>query len=178
VLPTDYFYEPVRYLFCNGVISGYNDNTFRPYDTTTRGQMVKIIVLAFGYDLYTPATPTFTDVPTDHPFYVFVETAANNGIVSGYDDGTFRPFANVTRGQLSKITVVAAGWSVLNPATPTFSDVPTTDPFYAFIETAVCHEIVSGYADGTFRPYNDATRGQISKIVYLAVTDDGTSCAN
>jgi hypothetical protein len=35
---------------------------------------------------------------------------------------------------------------------------------------------VSGYADGTFRPYNDATRGQISKIVYLAVTDDGTTC--
>jgi hypothetical protein len=170
VLPTDYFYEPVRYLYCNGVISGYSDNTFRPYSNTTRGQMVKIIVLAFGYAIYTPTTPTFTDVPADHPFYAFVETAATNSIVSGYDDGTFRPYNNVTRGQLSKITVVGANWPLLNPETPSFTDVPRTDPFYVFIETAYDREIISGYDDNTFRPYNDATRGQISKIVYLAVT--------
>jgi hypothetical protein len=138
--------------------------------------MAKIIILAFGYELYTPTTPTFSDTPADHPFYVFVETAAANNIVAGYDDGTFRPFANVTRGQLSKIVVVAAGWAQLNPPAPTFSDVPTSHPFYTFIETAVCHQIISGYDDGTFRAFNDATRGQISKIVHLAVIDDGTTC--
>jgi hypothetical protein len=138
--------------------------------------MVKIIVLAFGYDIYTPTSPTFTDVPVDHPFYVFVETAAYNNIVSGYDDGTFRPYANVTRGQLSKIVVVAATWPNINPPEPTFTDVPISHPFYTFIETAACHQIISGYSDGTFRPFSDATRGQISKIVYLAVIDDGTLC--
>jgi hypothetical protein len=170
VLPTDYFYEPVRYLYCNGVISGYSDNTFRPYNNTTRGQIAKIVILAFGYELYAPAAPTFTDVPADHPFYAFVETAAYNGIVSGYDDNTFRPFNNVTRGQLSKIVVVAAAWPLEDPPTPTFTDVPTSHPFYTFVETAYTRGIVSGYADGTFRPFNDATRGQIAKIVHLAVT--------
>jgi hypothetical protein len=96
--------------------------------------------------------------------------------VSGYADGTFRPFNNVTRGQLSKITVIAAGWSLLNPPTPTFIDVATDNPFYSEIETAYCHQIISGYDDGTFRPFNDATRGQIAKIVYLAVIDDGSTC--
>ena len=53
---------------------------------------------------------------------------------------------------------------------PHFTDVPTTDPFYAFVETAYNHTIISGYSDGTFRPGANATRGQISKIVYSAIT--------
>ena len=132
--------------------------------------MVKIIVLAFAYPLYTPGSPTFSDVPATDPFYIYVETAAHNNIVGGYADHTFRAYNNVTRGQLSKITVIAAGWDLVNPQEPTFSDVPRSDPFYTFVETAHSKGIISGYDDATFRPYNDATRGQISKIVFLAVT--------
>jgi len=176
VQPSDWFYEFVRCLYCKGAISGYDDGTFRPYNNTTRGQMTKIVILAFDYELYTPPTQTFSDVPPDHPFYIFVETAAHNNIVAGYDDGTFRPYANVTRGQLSKIVVVAAAWPNINPVTPTFNDVPRDHPFYTFIETAACHGIISGYADGSFRPYNDATRAQIAKIVCLAMRDE-TPCA-
>jgi len=188
VHPTDYFYEPVRYLYCHGVISGYADNTFRPYNNTTRGQMVKIVVLGFGYPIQTPATPTFSDVPVSHPFYQFVETAAANNIVSGYADGTFRPQNNVTRGQLSKIDVIAARWTLLNPpeSSRTFTDVLPNTAFYETVETAACHGIISGYTCGGpgepcdaqgrayFRQNNDATRGQIAKIVSLAVTETPT----
>lgn len=170
VAPTDYFYESVRYLYCAGVISGYSDNTFRPYNDTTRGQLTKIVVLAEGWPTYSPATPAFTDVPADHPFYIFVETAYQRGVISGYADRTFRPFNNVTRGQLSKIVVEAEGWPLYTPTTPTFTDVPADHPFYAYIETAYQHGIISGYNDRTFRPQNNATRGQIAKIVHLAVT--------
>jgi hypothetical protein len=174
VNPSDFFYVPVRYLYCAGVISGYADGTFRPFANATRGQMTKIIVLAFGIPIYTPPTPTFIDVPPTHTFYQYIETAAYEGIVSGYGDGTFRPFNDVTRGQLSKITVVAAGWPIINPPTPTFSDVLPGSAFYEYVETAFCHGIISGYSDGTFRPNNNATRGQISKIVYEAVIDSGS----
>ena len=169
VVPSDYFYEAVRYLYCAGVISGYSDNTFRPYNDTTRGQMTKIVVLAFAYPIYTPPQPTFSDVPPSHTFYQYIETAAHNEIVSGYSDGTFRPQNNVTRGQLSKIVVIAAQWPPISPTEPTFSDVPIGSPFYEYVETAYDRGIISGYADGTFRPGNNATRGQISKIVYLAL---------
>jgi hypothetical protein len=170
VVPTDFFYVPVRYLYCAGIISGYADGTFRPYNPTTRGQLTKIVVLGFGIPVYTPPAPTFSDVPTTHTFYQYIETAAYEGLVSGYADGTFRPGNDVTRGQLSKITVSAKGWTLLNPPIPSFSDVPTTHTFYTYIETAFNHGIISGYADGTFRPGNNATRGQISKIVYEAIT--------
>jgi len=61
------------------------------------------------------------DVPRSHPFFSYIETAKQYGLVSGYADGTFRPGNEVTRGQLAKMVVTAAGWNLLNPATATFS---------------------------------------------------------
>jgi len=171
VQTSDWFYEYVRCLYCMGAISGYADRTFRPYNNTIRGQMTKIVVLAFNYPLATPGTPSFIDVPTTDTFYVYIETAYRHNIVDGYNDGTFRPYNNVTRGQLCKITVIGAQWELIDPPTPTFSDVPRGSAFYNYIETAYCHRIIDGYNDGTFLPYTYATRAQISKIVCLAARD-------
>ncbi|MGI8587140.1 MAG: S-layer homology domain-containing protein [Chloroflexia bacterium] len=170
VHPSDYFYTPVEYLACRNVVSGYSDGTFRPYANMTRAQLCKVVVLAQGWPLLDPATPHFSDVPPAHPFYQVIETAYAHGIISGYSDGTFAPYNNVTRGQIAKIVVLARGWPLLNPSTAHFSDVPIGSTFYQVIETAYAHGIISGYSDGTFRPNTPATRGQVSKIVYLAVT--------
>jgi hypothetical protein len=167
---SDYFYSAVRYLYCAGAISGYSDGTFRPYNNTTRGQLSKILTLAEGWAIDTSGGPHFSDVASGSAFYNYVETAYNNGIISGYADGTFRPNSNITRGQLAKVTVLAEGWAIDVTGAPHFSDVPNSDPFYGQIETAYNRSVISGYADGTFRPGNDATRGQISKIVYAAIT--------
>jgi hypothetical protein len=84
--------------------------------------------------------------------------------------------------------VVAAGWTPINPAVASFQDVFPNTAFYTFVETAYCHGIISGYSCGGpgepcgtsdkpyFRQYNDATRGQIAKIVYGALTSSQT-CA-
>jgi hypothetical protein len=185
---TDYFYDPVRYMACRGVVSGYADGAFRPYNNTTRAQMVKIVVL--GFNVPAPgATPTggytFADVPPPNPFFGVIEAASARGIVSGYVCGGpgetcddqhrpyFRPNASVTRGQLSKIDAIAAAWPLQNPTNPTFTDVAPGSAFYPFVETAVCHGVISGYGDHTFRPGANATRGQISKIVYLSITSSG-----
>ncbi|MGI8586290.1 MAG: S-layer homology domain-containing protein [Chloroflexia bacterium] len=191
VHPSDYFYTPVQYLFCHGVISGYSDGTYRPYSNTTRSQMVKIVVLGFDKAIVTPTGTayTFTDVTRSNPYFSVVETAYADGIVSGYTCGVapagpcdaqhrpwFLPYAYVTRGQLSKIDVIAAQWALYTPTVPTFTDVTTANPFYTVIETAYCHGVISGYSDHTFRPYNNATRGQIAKIVYLSITNPPTSC--
>jgi hypothetical protein len=169
VHPSDYFYSAVQYLYCRGVVSGY-EYEFRPYNNTTRGQLCKIVVLGFDIPVNTDGGPHFSDVSQTDPFYAYIETAYNSNIVSGYGDDTFRPANNVTRGQLSKIVVSAEGWPIQTEGGPHFSDVPISDPFYEFVETAYNREVISGYADGTFRPGNPATRGQIAKIVYAAVT--------
>jgi plastocyanin len=169
VFPGDYFYAAVNWLASRGIISGYADGTFHPYNNTTRGQVTKIVVLSEGWTLANPAQPAFSDVPATHAFYRYVETAVQHGIISGYSDGTFRPGNNVTRGQLAKIVVLGRGWTLLNPTQPTFSDVYSDNAFFRHIETAVQRGIISGYGDATFRPGNNATRGQLSKIIYNAL---------
>ncbi len=192
---TAYYYQGVYYLACHGVISGYADGTYKPFNNTTRAQMTKIVTLAFNMALVPPPTVgTFTDVTSDNVFYQLIETAVAHGSVSGYDCGGvnaqsgtpepcdsgrrpyFRPSNFVTRGQLAKIVVLGAGWTLHNPTNPTFTDVDRAHVFYQVIETAVCHGVVSGYSENTFRPNNYAFRGQIAKIVYLAVTGSVAVC--
>jgi hypothetical protein len=196
VCPGAYFYTPVQFLVAHEVISGYGDNTFRPYNNTTRGQMVKIVALGFSIPIATPAAGgyTFADVPPSFPFFTYIESGAAANIVGGYGCGGrgepcdaarrpyFRPGADVTRGQLSKIVVGGAGFPLTNPASATFADVPPGSAFYPFVETAMAHGLITGYACGApgepcnppanpryFRPATGATRGQIAKIVYSAI---------
>jgi hypothetical protein len=150
-----------------GAISGYDDRTFRPYNTATRAQFVKIVVLAFHMPLYSGSEQHFRDVPRNYHFYQWIETAVQQGLIHGYDDGTFRPGNHVSRGQMAKIVVEAADLADQSTSTPTFRDVPPGSTFYGWIETAHANGILVGYDDGTFRPSENATRGQVSKVVDL-----------
>lgn len=166
----DFFSAAVRNLYCLGSLTGYADGTFRPYDYTSRGQLAKIVVLASGWTVNMGGGPHFVDTPAGSPFYGYIETASNRGIITGYSDGTFRWSDHVTRGQLCKVIALSQRWDLVTAGGPHFSDVSESNPFYAFVETAFNHGTISGYSDGTFRPGNNATRGQISVIAYRALT--------
>ncbi|MEO5952012.1 MAG: DUF4394 domain-containing protein, partial [Chloroflexia bacterium] len=139
------------------------------------------------------ATPTacplqFTDVPVGSTFYSNIRCLSCRGIINGYSSGCesgnpcFRPQNNVTRGQLSKIVSNSAGFSEVIPSDQqSFEDVLPGSTFWAFIERLNARGIVNGYPCGEpgepcvqptnrpyFRPNNNATRGQISKIVAIA----------
>ncbi len=124
-----------------------------------------------------PACGFFFDVPPDSWPAAYISYLTCRGIVGGYPDSTFRPNNNVTRGQLMKMVVNTMNWPLVAPPQPTFRDVPAANTFYAFVETAVAHAIISGYPCGTpgepcpglyFRPTNNITRGQLSKVIALA----------
>ena len=205
VLPASPFYAYVQWMACRGYISGYscggvgepcngsNDPYFRPGNLVTRGQLLKMVVNAAGWPPVAPSSATFADVPDTQPFYAYIETGASHGIISGYscgglgepcDSGNrpyFRPYASITRGQLSKVIALARAYPLPTPATPTFEDVPVGNTFALYIEAMAAHAIVSGYTCGGpgepcvppgnrpyFRPYSSATRGQVSKFVTIA----------
>ena len=82
------------------------------------------------------ATPTsrcsgqrFSDVCPGDYFYDAVTYLSNHNVISGYSDGTFRPYNNATRGQLSKIVVLAENWPINTAGGPHFSDVQTSNRF-------------------------------------------------
>jgi N-acetylneuraminic acid mutarotase len=174
------FYIYIRCLYCRGIIGGYADGTFRPYNPTTRGQMAKIVSNAAGFSDPIPSNrQTFSDVPPGHTFWVYIERLAWRGIVGGYADGTFRPDNWVTRGQMTKFASNAAGFDEeVPPGTQTYTDVPPTHTFWVYIERLSGRGIISGYECGRppagpcdpqrrpwYRPELDITRGQTSKIV-------------
>jgi hypothetical protein len=107
----------------------------------------------------------YTDTPPANPFYTFISNLTARGVVEGFGDNTFQPYTNATRALLAKWVVLARGLPINAAGGPHFVDVPTTDPFYPYIETAANAGFISGYSDHTFRPYNTVTRGQMAKIV-------------
>ncbi|HEY0069958.1 MAG TPA: NPCBM/NEW2 domain-containing protein [Chloroflexia bacterium] len=157
------FYSFVQCLACRGVLGGFEDGTFRPDAGITRGQLSKLVSNAAGYN-ESVSGQTFSDVPPDSPFYLYIERIAGRGIVGGYADGTFLPGGAATRGQIAKVLSNAAGFSD-TPTGQTYIDVGTGDPFYLYVERLAARSIVGGYEDGTFRPSNPATRGQVAKMV-------------
>ncbi|MDQ2806343.1 MAG: S-layer homology domain-containing protein [Chloroflexota bacterium] len=191
---TSPFAPAIEYLAAHGIVAGYSDNTFRPGAGATRAQLAKMVVTGLSVPITTPTTATFSDVPPDNLFYPAVESSAAAGLVSGYACGGtgepcdtahrpyFRPSLGATRGQLAKILTVAKGWNGAPPATATFADVPPGNVFYAGVEAAAAHGIISGYGCGAagepcpglyFRPSRPVTRGQLSKMLYGAILATG-----
>jgi hypothetical protein len=165
---TSWAYTYVANLFCRNVVSGFPDGTFRPNADITRGQFTKMLVLSFELTWQVPGQATFSDVPLGSTYSPFVETAAKQGIVAGYPDGTFRPNEPVTRGQAVKMIGVAHGWAQAYPPSATFSDIPAQHWAFGYVEAAYRQGIINGYADGTFRPQSGMTRAQVAKVLSLA----------
>jgi hypothetical protein len=181
------FYPFVQCLACRNILGGYSDGTFRPGNNITRGQLSKIVSNAAGIN--DPAgAQMFEDVPASNGFYLWINRLAGQGHISGYPCGGageqcgpanlpyFRPNANATRGQISKIVSNAAGFS--DPASgQLFEDVPASNSFYTWVQRLASRGFIGGYPCGGanepcgggnlpyFRPNNNATRGQVSKIV-------------
>src|SRR5262249_17473207 len=89
----------------------------------------------------------FSDVPPGSTFYPYVTCLVCRGIIDGYLDGTFRPNANVNRGQISKIVSNAAGFHEAVSG-QLFEDVPPNSTFYDYVGRLATRGLVSGYACG------------------------------
>jgi hypothetical protein len=118
----------------------------------------------------------FSDV-SGSPYSAAIYDLAGRGIIAGFEDGTFRPNAAVTRQQFAKMIVKALGLSVTGSETCPFSDVALQtggDPFYPSKYVAVCalHGITAGKTATTFDPSSTITHQQLITMVTRAVDPD------
>jgi len=172
-VPQDHeLYPAIVYLAERGIIAGYGDGNFGPYDPILRAQVAKMLVLALGGDWGHPYgdIPDFIDVPNDgSPYpYSFVMSAARAGVVVGYADGRFRPYKAITRMQLVRMVVRAASELLEEPPAgydPGFADV-TDATDRALLAKAHYNGLIDGTAPGTFSPAMPATRGEAAYALY------------
>ena len=107
-----------------------------------------------------------------------VDVVSALGIVEGYEDGAFNPQNTLTRGAAAKIicnlllgTTTA---SALRADTAPYSDVPTTNTFAGYIAYCQKEGIISGYADGTFKPAATLTGYAFMKMLLGALGYDSS----
>jgi len=159
-------YNYVQWLAASGISSGDANGNFSPGANTRRDEFAKFIVKAAGWPLVSPATPSFSDVPSSSPFYQYIETAKARNVINGIG-GRFNPASPIRRDEMAKMVVLARAWTLVNPSSPTFSDVPSSNIFYQYVETAANHGVVNGNG-GLYSPSGLSTRAQMSKVLYNA----------
>ncbi|MFC4103241.1 S-layer homology domain-containing protein [Paenibacillus xanthanilyticus] len=116
----------------------------------------------------TVAAIAFKDI-AGHWAKTSIEKAAALGIIMGYDDSTFRPQAKVTRAEFTAMITRAFALKPTNGITPKFADAAKIPSWAStYIAEAAAAGVVSGYADGSFRPDQLITRAEMAAIIVRA----------
>lgn len=93
--PNEWYAPAVTYVSNKGLITGYDNGTFGPYDNITRGQLVTILWRMEGKPVSSSAG--FSDVSSSDFYYSAALWAQKNGVIKGYGDGTFGGERLITR---------------------------------------------------------------------------------
>ena len=168
-VPADYpFVNDINWLAQRRITTGYPDGTFRPNGSVERGAMAAFFYRMAGSPQFTaPSTPSFKDVPRDHPFYKEIEWMRARGITTGWSDGTFRPNAAVNRDAMAAFFYRFAGSPAYSaPVASPFSDVSAGSQFYREISWLAEQRITTGWADGSFRPVQPIERGAMAAFLH------------
>ena len=171
----DWFYYDVRYVCENGLMNGTSRNRFSPYGTATRGMLVTILYRmeneprCFG-------SAAFSDVKPGAYYEKAVVWASQNGIVSGYTDGTFRPDAPVTREQLASILyryTLYRGQDVSAGETTSLTGYGDAQAVSSYALPAMrwaCGTGILQGANGKLNPSGLATRAQLAAMLHRYLT--------
>ncbi|WMY78118.1 S-layer homology domain-containing protein [Citricoccus sp. I39-566] len=179
---TSAYHRDIRWMQCWSITEGYADNTYRAGRSISRGESVAFLhryteQVGEAFPLLSPGEASlwdefeqdpFQDVGEDHPFAEPIAWAVGQGLTYGYADGTFGPARPVTRGELAAFTyrLVDAGYSGYEPGEDApFSDVPAEHAFATEIGWLAEQEVLNGYGDGTFRPGQRISRGEVARVL-------------
>ena len=106
--------EAVQVISMLGIVNGYEDGSFKPANTLTRGAAAKIIanfkLTPAVADALKGSETTFKDVPATNVFSGYIAYCASEGIIAGYADGTFKPAGTLTANAFMKMLIGALGY--------------------------------------------------------------------
>lgn len=152
------FFDDICWAVAEGIVGGYQDGTFRPASPVSRQALVVFLWRLQGEPAGPFPSSGLTDEPAGEPFRTAVRWAVADGVVGGYQDGTFRPTVAVSRQAF-----VVFLWRIEGQPGGPFpdsglTDVPGNDPFHTAIEWGAAQAIINGYDDDTFRGTNPVSR--------------------
>ncbi|WJY26214.1 S-layer homology domain-containing protein [Sporosarcina trichiuri] len=156
------FHDEVQYLVSQSVISGYPNGKFMPKKDVTRAEAAIFIGRMLKMDGTKRAT-NFKDVGKNQSASGYIAGAVTEGILSGYPDGTYRPDAFISRGDMAAI--VDRAFDLQFTSRFLFSDVGPNMRASESIRKISAAGITAGYPDGTFKPTGNVSREQFSAFL-------------
>jgi hypothetical protein len=174
VPPSHLFYRFVETLLHVGVTAGCTASTYCPDGVTTREQMAVFLLRAREGGGYSPppcTTAPFPDVPCSSPFAAWVQELVARGVTAGCGGGLYCPTNPVTREQMAVFLLKSKQGAAFTPlpcTTASFSDVPCSSPFAAWVQQLVARGITAGCGGGLYCPTDPVTRSQMA--VFLTKT--------
>jgi hypothetical protein len=158
----------INNVYQQGYIEGYSDSTFRPDQNITRAESAKLIALWFDNNIADDACDStlYNDVSCSEWYGKYITYLTDKGVLQGYGDGLFLPGKTVTRAEALKMMMYAKAqqYTDVTDITNPFSDVIIGQWFYHVVLVGYKLNIVQGYNDGTFRPFNSVTRAEYTKM--------------
>jgi len=140
-----------------------------------------VAILASTILLSIPAAfAAFSDVPNSHRYFDAISFVNSEGIVQGYDDGTYKPEIPLNRAEMLKIIVESKYTpSEFDPFMnqPCFNDIDPTQWYTKYVCFAKDQGIVQGYSDGSFKPAQIVNFVEALKITekgYGSIATEGT----
>ena len=145
-------------------LNGYPEGDVKPDNGITRAEAAAIFFrLLTNSNKYDPVSNPFPDVDASAWYGQSVLYLAENGIIVGYKDGTFRPNEQITRAEFA---AMASRFDDLEEVhTGTFRDVTDEHWALSFVSSANTKGWITGFPDGTFKPEDQITRAQVVTIV-------------
>ncbi len=157
------FFTPLSYLKAKGVITGYDDGTFKPEKTVNRAEALKMLIGGFNKPLK-ENQGSFPDVQRDAWFSPYVSTALAAGYVNGYPDGKFRPENTLNKAEALKIL------HTIGDLVPSYTTVDPTIPaqeWYApFLLSSYDKQLIDAGSPSSYALVGNMTRGEIATILY------------
>ncbi len=163
------YFDSLAYLKKMGVISGFEDNSFRPYQELKRAELVKTLVGAKKlYPLALNFNSCFKDV-NNQWFAPSVCMAKEKGWVNGYTDGSFHPDESLTKSEALKI-IMSAFEITPDSTTPVlnmFEDLDKDAWYYPYVNTALSRKLIDDNPNlELYKPDAPALRGDVAQIIY------------
>lgn len=164
----DQFKNYIIKLKNNNISKGFADGSYKPNNHITRGEAASILTKAFSLNINSAAT--FKD-SIEGPHANSIKILAALGISGGYSDGTYKKDKEITRGEFSKMIFLTMKYknSSIAEQSQSFPDVDSNNKFKGYIGYLSQNSIVNGYSSGKFGVNDSITRGQVAKMIILAL---------
>lgn len=162
-------YSAVKRVYTRSLMVGVSDTSFAPDQALSRAMLASVLYRLAGEPAVTAENP-FTDVPADRWYTDAVIWAAENGIVVGCGDGTFRPNAPATRAQTAVMLYAYANFAGRNTSQradlSAFADAADV-PSWALAEMqwANAAQLILGRDGKLLAPNAETTRAEMASIL-------------